>query len=339
MILLPLMLAALVTPPPVDLAVTVDSSRNIVVITAGPFKIPGGYQAANTGHDHGHRLPMMRFNWPTDGWLRGASLTLTGPDGSELPRQLVHHVNVVNFARRQLIYPAVERTLAMGQETEDIRLPVGVGVPVSSRMPMGLLLAWHNEGTELEGVTLTLELEYSPANLMPRPVSVLPVYLDVTWPVASAVDFDLPPGPQEFSAEVTMPLDGRIIGAGGHLHDFGTSIRLEEMDGDEPSEVLGLKTTLADDGTLQKVERKFPGVSGRGIKLHANRRYRITGSYNNPLDETLTRGAMVHMILLFAPEDPTSWPRADDRSVLSADLEWLDAVGAVGAGHAQPHHP
>jgi hypothetical protein len=311
--------------------VVVDSSQRRVVLTAGPFTIPGGSGSAHHAgmHDAATELPVMKFTWPVQGWARGVSLSLTNSAGKPLPRALVHHVNVVNFGRRQLLYPAAERLIAIGQETEDIRLPATVGIPVEPGLPMGLVIAWHNEAHEaVNDVVLTLSMEYSPENLHPRPVSVLPLYMDVIYPIARPADFDLPPGVQTFSAEFKMPINGRIIGAGGHLHDYGTGLKLEELTGDGTKALLQLDTRRDKDGKLIGVDRKFPGVSGPGIKLTAGRSYRMSGNYRNPTGETLERGAMVHLILLFAPDSVGEWPGVDISDAdYAKDIEWLQSRG------------
>lgn len=330
-----LMLAPLADPP---IRLAVDSSARTVTITAGPLTIAGAH-AGGAGHgSHGHpddELPVLRFEMPIEGWLRGARLELHDQHGRALPRRLVHHLNLVNFARRQLFYPAVERTLAMGQETEDIRLPATVGIPVSAGMPMGLILAWHHEGhEELTGVTAKVVLEYLPHNQNPRPVSVLPAYMDVVDPVAKPVDFDLPAGEHAFTAIHRAPVSGRIIGVGGHLHDFGTRLTLHEERTAGARQVVALKTQRDDAGRLKSVERQLPGVRGRGIPLKAGTMYRVTGTYRNPTGATIAKGAMVHLIMLFAPDNPAEWPAVDPSDPhWQRDVRWLEQRGAGHEGH------
>lgn len=303
--------------PDATIRVTVDSATRTVRLTSGPYHVAAGDPAVRERpdggmHAHGPLEPFRTFTWPVTGWLRSVALRITDADGRELPRQLIHHINVVNLDRRQLLYPAAERLIAMGQETEDIRLPTGVGIPVASGSAMGLVLMWHNmTDASWDGVTVELEIEWLPPNFYPRPLDVLPVYMDVTDPIAKPVDFDLPAGRQVFAADFVMPIDGRIIGVGGHLHDHGTGLRLTEVRDDDEKEVVSLDTELDASGRILGVERKFPGIRGRGIKLHQGRTYRMRGSYDNTTGTTLVKGAMVHMILLFAPERLEDWPVAD----------------------------
>lgn len=296
-------------PPPI-LRVWVDSSRHQVVLTVTPIDLSAGHGAEPHASIHaGGELPLLRFLWPVDGWARSASLRLSAEGGTALPRAILHHINVINFGRRQLFYPIAERLLAMGQETEDIRLPATVGVPVAVGMPMGLVAAFHNPGHELvNSITLELRIDFAPANQVPRPISVLPAYLDVQNPVAHDVDFDLPAGASIWTADFTIPISGRILGAGGHLHDYGTALELLDVTESSPRVVLRLGTRRDRNGRLLAVGRALPGVTGKGIRLHPSRRYRLVGEYRNSSGEAIVKGAMVHLILLFSPDRVAQWP-------------------------------
>lgn len=316
------------------LTVRVDSSRHRVVLSAGPWDLPAGEAM---GHMHGMNMegmtmvgsPVLKFRWPIQGWVRGVSLQVTDRNGKELSRRLIHHINVVNFGRRQLFYPIPERMIALGQETEDIRLPAGIGVPVTPGTEMGLIVMWHNESpTPVAGARVELSIEYSPSNLVPRPTSVLPVYMDVVNPIAHDVDFDLPPGKTRWSADFTMPISGRIIGAGGHLHDFGTGLWLQDVTSGKATEVLHLRSYLDAKGLLRKIDRELPGVSGNGIRMTRDRKYRFLATYDNTTGDTLPKGAMAHLALLFTPDNPADWPKIDPRNPdYQKDMARLNAMG------------
>ncbi|HJS48071.1 MAG TPA: hypothetical protein VJ773_08825 [Gemmatimonadales bacterium] len=319
------------------LRVAVDSGRKEVALVAGPFDIPGG-GGEHAHHAHEMEYPVLRFEWPTDGWLRGFRLEVTDGDGRQLDRRLIHHLNVVNFGRRQLFYPAVERTLAIGQETEDIVLPATIGVPITRGTPMGLIVAWHNESPEpVVDVRVTLRIVWSPTNQMPRPVDVLPVYADVIYPIGRNANFDLPPGASTFSADLTMPLAGRIIGAGGHGHDYGRRITFVEVAPEEKT-ILDLGVTLDGEGRLLEIERKLPGLWGAGTRLAAGATYRLTGTYQNPTGATIPEGAMVHLAMMFAPERLADWPRLDPADPdTRKDLAFLAARGSARTAGEHEH--
>lgn len=345
MALVPLASILLLTPPtpvlpiphppadPPEVRVSVDSSAHTVTLSAGPWTLaPAAHQA---GHDHAAMAEMamamtparlLRFDWPIDGWARGVRLELTDGAGRPLPRALLHHVNIINFARRQLLYDVPERLLAMGTETEDISLPRSIGVPVGQGMPMAVALMWHNTTAQAyPAVHLSLVIDWIPRNQMPQPVSVLPLYMNVINPVGRAADFDLPAGDHEFHADFTMPLSGRILGVGGHLHDYGTGVRLDEIHDGKRRAVVALGTTLTADGRIVAVERKYPGIRGRGIKLTRGQVYRMTGTYHNPTGQELQHGAMVHLIALFAPDDMDHWPVVDPTAPdFVSDVDFLE---------------
>ncbi|MGH7591292.1 MAG: hypothetical protein ACREL2_07610, partial [Gemmatimonadales bacterium] len=242
--------------------VTVDSSRHEVSITVGPFDLtpvaPGGMAMM-----HQIVQPVRRFRWPVDGWLRGSKLVITDAEGHSLDPHLVHHLNLINFSRRQLIYPLYERLLALGEETGEITLPRTIGVPVTAGAPMGFVIMWDDRtGLPIRGVQARLVLKWTPAEQLPRPVEVYPVYLDVRDPVGRTAAFDLPPGRTSFHADYTFPIGGRIIAAGGHIHDYGTSISLDDITSGQPRNVIRLDTHLAPDGHIESIDRAYPGVAG-----------------------------------------------------------------------------
>jgi hypothetical protein len=328
---------------PGEVKVTVDSARHTLTISAGPFALPGAVPTTGPVDHHtmhqGSEVPMMLFKWPVAGWTRGFELRLTDGQGRPLNRRLLHHLNVVNFGRRQLFYSIPERMLAAGQETPDILLPKTVGIPVEAGMPMGLIVAWHNEKPEpVPEIYVTLVMHWTPTNIVPRPASVLPVYFDVQNPVGRSVAFDLPAGRTTFTADLTVPAGGRIVGIGGHGHDFMTNLALEEVTGTRTRIVSRLRTPLDSAGRLISVEQKLPGIRGNGIPLRRGSTYRIVGSYDNPTGAMIPDGAMVHIILLYAVDDLRQWPKLDpDDPDWRTDLDYLDAMNTGGEGEAHEH--
>jgi len=59
-------------------------------------------------------------------------------------------------------------------------------------------------------------------------VSALPFQVDVRFAVARNT-FPVPPGRHEWAADFELPVGGHLLIAGGHLHDYGVSVRLEEV--------------------------------------------------------------------------------------------------------------
>ena len=104
-------------------------------------------------------------------------------------------------------------------------------------------------------------------------------------------------------------MGGRLLGVGGHLHDYGVRVRLKDA---ETGKVLTeVEATRDSAGKVSKVSRHLFGVTGEGLKLKGNHRYRVVGEYDNPTGETLVKGAMAHMVGLFVPDDMAKWPKID----------------------------
>jgi hypothetical protein len=320
-------------------SVTVDSARREVVVTAGPFHVaamPPGMKHEEMEMMDDHNTPVLRFEWPVEGWLRGFRVEVAGADGKPVDRRIIHHLIGLNFDRRQLLYPAVERLFGIGRETEDVLAPKTIGIPMKPGFRLGMYMAWQNEtGKDLDGVTIRLVLAYSPRNINPRPVDALPIYMDANLTVGVGNEFDVPAGRSEKKFEFTMPLSGRLLGFGGHLHDYGTMVRLEDVASGKV--IASVQATKAPDGKVLKISRSLPGVSGDGILLREGRKYRIVGVYDNPTGQTIEKGAMAHIVGLFAPEDYRRWPTVDlANETFQNDLAMLDEMG--GGGHQHEHH-
>jgi hypothetical protein len=211
---------------------------------------------------------------------------------------------------------------------------------MSPGMKLGMYVAWHNDtGKDLEGVFLKLTMLWTPKNQNPQPVNSLPIYMDVNLTVGGSNTFDVPPGKSSKAYEFSLPVGGRLLGVGGHMHDYGVGVRLEDVEtGKVVTRIVATRDT---NGKLIKVSRKLYGVSGDGLKLKANHKYRVVGEYDNPTGEVLVKGAMAHMVGLFVPDDMGKWPRIDpadatyQRDLASLQVRGEDVAGDGGhAGHA-----
>jgi hypothetical protein len=304
-------LGAMAPADSATLAVKVDSSAKNIIITVGPFDLPD--RTGEDTHMHsgaGHDTPVYHFDWPIDGWLRGFELQAIDGDGNVLPQRIVHHMIMVNFDRRQLIYRAAERILGSGTETEGYQLPKSIGVPVRPGSDLGMYIAWHNAtGARIEEAYFQLTLSWIPKNQVPQPVSGLPVYFDVNLTIGGTNTYDIPAGRSEKSYEFIVPVSGRLLGVGGHMHDYGVEVRLE--DAESGKVITTIKAEVDSNGWVTDLERHLFGVRGRGKKLEGDHRYRVVAVYENPTGSTLELGAMAHMVGLFAPDDIDKWPAID----------------------------
>lgn len=341
--LLALLLPALLTSTTPDttptLRVTVDSSRKEVVVTAGPFVIK--HMPKNMDHGMMHEMegtttPLLRFSWPMEAWFRGFDIEVTDGAGRALDSHLVHHLNVMNFNRRQLLYPAVERMVAAGSETGSVSVPKSIGLPMEPGYQLAMYAAWSNTGdADIEGAWLTVRLTWSPKNLAPRPQNILPLYMDVSYDRATD-SYDLPAGRSSKSYEFTLPIGGRLLAVGGHAHDYAEFVSLEDVESGKTIIMLKAETDSA--GLLLKMPRKYYGVRGDGLKLTAGRKYRIRADYDNPTGAMIPSGAMGLLAGAFVPDDYAKWPALDpDNSDIQMDIAMLEKIGTPSGGEPMDH--
>ena len=289
--------------PPIR--VTTDSSQHEIVVE---YRI--GNHEATAGHDHhgahvSHVQRMVRFPAPITGWFRSARLEMFDPAGAPISQRSLHHFNLLNLSRRQLVHGGVERMWAAGQETEAVELPAGVGMPISDDMTLGIVVA-YDPGQLPPGSLVRLRLHWAPRNFTPRPVDIFPLPLDVNYGVGRSAAYDLPAGRSERSHEFVMPIGGRMLGAGGHMHDYGVLLRLEEAESGK--RVFELRAKTDSSGKLISIPREVYGIAGRGRKLEGGKRYRIVAVYDNPTGTPIPLGGMGEVGIGFTPDDMDEWP-------------------------------
>jgi hypothetical protein len=177
---------------------------------------------------------------------------------------------------------------------------------------------------DLDSVYLRMTITYAEARRDIRHRDVLPLYLDVLPPGHRV--FDVPPGEWRETHEWSPAIAGRIIALGGHLHQYGTALVLEDQ---TSGDTIWVGTAqYGRDGKLNGVSRK---IFLRGVAVRPDHRYRITVVYHNPTDAVL-RGAMGKIGGLFLPERGARVPFAERRDAgYVRDLHVL-----LAAAHA--HH-
>jgi hypothetical protein len=314
-LIMPKLPAASADLPRAPVTIRVDSAHHRVVILAGPYHLPpmdmDGMMSMDMGADGGHaahgELLLTRFRWPNNDWLRGFKVEILDHNGHLLPQRTMHHMELINYDRRQLVYPLAERVLGVGEETAPVMLPKSVGVPLDKGMHLGVYLMWNNDtGHDLDGIWYRLTLINTPANITPRPLAALPFKVDVNSDPGMPDSWDVPPGGRSKVYNFTIPVSGRLLGVGGHLHDFGKQIRLEDA---RTGKVLAHVQGIEDkNGNELGVTHQLLAVKERGPHLRAGHPYRLVAVYANPTADTL-RAVMAVMGGLFAPDDMNEWPK------------------------------
>lgn len=284
--------------------------RQVLELRIGPVDL-------NTEDEHHYRSAAHLATFPFDGYLHGVDwkITAAGPK-TQVPDRMLHHFNIVSPNTEELFVPMAQRLAAAGRETSKQSISTVVGRPVDRGESMVVVGKFHRATEhDWEDVVLHIHLHYTKKNdRFIEPWAAQPFYLDVMSPTGQTTekgkfqkDFPVPPGRTVKTWEGSPAVDGNIVGIGGHLHDYGKVIRLEDLTTDEV--LWETRPVTGDDGHQVKSVPSERFIWSGGIDLYADHRYRFTAIYENPLDEPSPHRGMGAMGGLFIPSSP--WPEAD----------------------------
>lgn len=295
--------AAAVAAPDARIRTVHDAGERVVRVQAGPFDLPAAHEAG--------ALQVVRGTaaLPASGWFHGFRVRVLDGNGAELPSSLIHHVNLLLPGRRDLFTPGLYRLAAAGTETAPIELPWPLGIALERGESMLVVVMLHNAThAPVSDATVELLLEYRPFG---RPhVRVETLYLDAVEHGLGSHGWDLPPGYSQRSWQGSPAVPGRILALGGHLHRYGTRIRLEDVtkrrilwDGVAERGPDGVVLSVGRDSFLGRL----------GIPLDTAHTYRVTAFYENPTGRTIPDGAMGTIAGVFKPDRRAEWPAAEPR--------------------------
>lgn len=319
--------ATLLTPLGSALA---QVSTQELVVTLGPVRLP-----ANAEHRDIVQTGMQTVRVPFDGWLQEYDVELRDAAGNRLPHELLHHAELIDLGRRDLLRPLVQRIASMGRETPSLVLPTSLGYPVRGGVEIGVNPMLVNPTSVSYGsVYVRVTLRVLPGTVPAAPRPVLTFHTDVpgTSPYSSA--FDLPAGRTVKQHEFTLPIAGTVFAVGGHLHEYGRRMVVEN---------LTTGDTLYDASPRMDSLGRITGMpiavllAGGGLHVQAGTHYRLTAVYDNPTDRILPDGGMATFGAIFLPDDPSQWPALDrDDPAVRADLAILRTGHPDGS--ATDHH-
>lgn len=288
-----------------------NAGRGALVIELAPMDLP-----ANTPHHMIAQPPVATLEIPETGYIYGFRVEVVDSAGHELPEALIHHFNLIDPDHRELFLPISRRLLAAGHETGTIRLPwVLFGLPlkrsehvVASAMVENLTPAAYHQAR------VRLVMNFTPTG-RPWPLfRASPWQMDVAFPVGDK-SFTLPPGRSSRSYDGSPAVPGKIIGLGGHMHDYG---RLIEFVDATTGEVIYRAAPVADSaGHIASVPvSRLYGWTHLGVHIVPSHKYRVTVAYDNPTGEAIPDGGMGVVGGLFVPDRGLAWPGADPRDSL-----------------------
>ncbi|KAF2665986.1 hypothetical protein BT63DRAFT_46045 [Microthyrium microscopicum] len=202
-----------------------------VLMRYGPYTVPSSKEA------HG----MKEFNDQaaekpcTDCYITGLRAGLEYPNGTVANTNTgmwLHHAVLYDFGRQDLACATMPyRFFASGNERSRLDLSINgqskTGFPLLDSSNMGITIELMNEYAEERDAILTLEFEYVPTLRKDfGPVDAL--WLDITG-VCGESEADVPKNTTTFefhTPDVMIKTSGKILAAGGHLHDGGTLCRI-----------------------------------------------------------------------------------------------------------------
>lgn len=318
-------------------AVTVDSDESLTLIdhpgealefVIGPVDLP-----ANGPHI---RLPMQWAKLPFDAYMHGFEWEIRNGDGEALPADLLHHVNLIDPDNRELFTPISRRVLAAGRENQRESIPGVIGFPLEQDGRMLIATMFGNPlGEDYGDVYLHFKLLYSRADEgLIKPMTVYPFYLDVMG-IGGVKDFEVPPGHSEVSYTARPGVDARILGIGGHVHDYATELRLEDV---TTGEVLWRAEPEVDGAGRMVGVPSSKFILQLGKKIYKDREYRIVVEYENPLDvpaPDMGMGAIGGVVAIMGDGE---WPPHDPNDPayvldLNNTITAPDRMEGHGGGH------
>jgi len=277
--------------------------------------------------------------FPVNGSIYALHAEVVDDHGQRLPNNLLHHMNVMNPAERELFLPISRRILASGRETGEIRFPwLLFGAPMRAGERILANAMVHNPTTvNYHGVRVRLVLSYVPDH-RPWPFfSVIPWQLDVAFPLGDK-SFDLPPGRSERSYEGSPAVAGKLIVIGGHMHEYGKTIEFWDVTtgkrlwhGEPAAAPLGEPSAVP-------LGRLY-GLTGIGLRITPTHRYRVRVIYDNPSDRTIPNGGMGVVGGLFMPDRNATWPATNQAdSLYQQDLRhFMGPVGRAAVAAPMSH--
>lgn len=289
----------------------------LLIIRLGPVQLP-----AHAEHHDIDQLTLQTWRMPAGGWLRGYRVEMVDRAGNALPHVMLHHAEMVDLERRDLLRPALNRVVSAGKETARLLLPTGMGYPVHAGQELGINAMLGNPtGTRYREAyvqaTLTITPDGSP-NVKP----VMSLYAETSFDSTGDSDFDLPVGESNRIVEFSVPVAGQILGYGGHMHDFGT--RFVVVRAGTSDTLYNAVPQVDSSGAVVGMPQVL--VFGRVLRIAPGDRFVMTVFYNNPTGRLLEKAGMGTFGLVFVPDDLTHWPALDPADLaVRRDLAGLRA--------------
>ncbi len=282
----------------VKLDAKVDAAAHTVTLRVGPMNLP-----AHTSHTKMPQPPDLVWDVPIDGWLLAYHPKLVDAGGNAVPGTVLHHVAFWNENRADFLCPNKEEHIfGAGSEMTDWAEMPGYGYRVEKGNKIRVETMMYNPtATSYDKAYLEVDIPYADANggsVGKLIRNVYPAWMDVKSCGDSS--YDVPPGKSEKTGSVTVKYEGVLLGVGGHMHDYGRQIVLQDASRKETVATLDAKSDAQ--GHLESVPVKLFVQEG-GYKFAKGDVLKVSATYDNPTGKLLRDGAMGIAVGYFAAAD------------------------------------
>jgi hypothetical protein len=299
----------------VKLDAKVDAAGRTITLRVGPMNLP-----AHTSHMKMPQPPDLVWEIQIDGWLLAYHPKLVDASGNVVPGTVLHHVAFWNENRADFLCPNKEEHIfGAGSEMTDWAEISGYGYRVEKGNKIRIETMMYNptatsyDKTYLE-VVIPFQDASGDANTAPRK-NVYPAWMDVKSCGDSS--YDVPAGKSEKTGSVIVKYDGVLLGVGGHMHDYGKQIVLEDASRKETVATLDAKSD--DQGHLESMPVKLFLQEG-GYKFAKGDVLKISATYENPTGKLLRDGAMGIAVGYFAATDDAKMAALRRNSKMPHDM-------------------
>ncbi len=243
-------------------------------------------------------LPILGIKPPCrDCYLLGAQPDLVYKDGSPANLDtgpMLHHAVIMDPSRDDPICPRAtpgllgERLFAAGNERTGLAMPDGYGVP-HGRGPFAGAIELMNTSPKARTVYLEVAVRWVPLST-PGIKPVRPLWFDIDSCGDSEVNVDK--GVTDIRWDWTSSLTGRLVAAGGHLHDGGEWLALHNASTGQHvcTSVAGYGRHPAYLGTLDTMTTCSWDSLG---SVRRGERFRLTAHYNTASPQRGVMGIMM----------------------------------------------
>ncbi|HYL13301.1 MAG TPA: hypothetical protein VEV41_09700 [Terriglobales bacterium] len=284
---------------PARLEVSDDSAAQSLTVRLGPLNLP-----AHATHMQVAQPADQFFPIPFDGWLLAYHPRLVDQAGNSLPGRMLHHVAYWNTNRSDFLCPNhQEHIFGAGSEMNDWQSVPGFGYRVHPQDRIRVSSMFHNPtDTGYTNAYLEVRIEYRLAG-KDRLKSVYPAWFDVQQ--CGESDYDLEPGRNITSGTLKLDYSGVLLGVGGHMHDYGRELALENVTRKE--NIATLDASLDAKGRLLSIPIVYFVQQG-GYHLNKDDVVKVTATYDNQSGKQVPQGAMGMVVGYFLPDnDSEMW--------------------------------